>query len=68
MPFVYKKYKDLDLSLSEFISDARDLACHYRKTIDIINRTNQWRDSESEHSVPKWYWYDGQTEPDERGA
>ena len=36
MPFVYKKYKDLDLSLWDFISDARDLACHYRKTIDMI--------------------------------
>lgn len=24
------------------------------------------RDEESEHSVPEWYWYDGQTEPDER--
>ncbi len=46
MPFVYKKYDDLDLSLWHFISDARALACYYRKTIDMMNRTSQLNVSE----------------------
>ena len=41
MPFTYKRLAPEIVSLQEFMLDARDLAFHYRKTIDMMSRTEQ---------------------------
>ncbi len=41
MPFTYKRCEPEIVSLEDFIFDARDLAFHYRKTIDMMSRTEQ---------------------------
>ena len=40
MPFTYKRLEPEIVSLQEFMLDARDLAFHYRKTIDMMSRTD----------------------------